>query len=131
MSHFVFSILGNSIIPPLMSIFSFFLLHINFTNIITKLIDEFLNRRPEVNRTYVYLVIIHEFPVICVNNTRPPMNIIKRIYFICRICITSSSYPTNPFSNIHGMTNILSTFFYSLFLLFKCFCDPKILFTLF
>ena len=39
--HFVFSILGKSIIPPLTYISSFFLFRNNYTNIITKLIFEF------------------------------------------------------------------------------------------
>ena len=40
MIHFVVWELGKSIIPPFMSIFSFFILHINFTIIFTKFIVE-------------------------------------------------------------------------------------------
>ena len=39
--YFVFSILGNSIIPPLVSTFSLFLLCVNFINIVTSLIVDF------------------------------------------------------------------------------------------
>ena len=52
----------------------------------------------------------HEFPVIFVKGIRSPMNIIKKIYLLWRISITSSPYLTNPFSNINGITNILSNF---------------------
>ena len=58
--HFVFSTLGKSMISPPVSISFFFLLNINFTNIITKLIVDCFNRRPEFHQNDDQIDLVNE-----------------------------------------------------------------------